>query len=174
MNGILLGQILIALAAWGVWIFFKTPAGKRWMDGKPNSSPNNQNDEAKTFNPNQNYSLVTPNTVKMKNQNASKIKFMECRMSGQESKFIMQMEHPQCLFQVLEFNDMEQYKAFAKKNDETEMPYTQVGSRMMALRLSCCIQFVEIRQDNANDIYKQVTAIELEAAKWYNEFLNQK
>ena len=92
----------------------------------------------------------------------------------EKSKRIMQMEHPQCLFQVLEFNDMEQYKAFAKLNDETEMPYTQVGSRMMALRLSCCIQFVEIRQDNANDIYKQVTAIEMEAAKWYNEFLNQK
>ena len=106
------------------------------------------------------------------NQNAAKIKFMECRMSGQESKFVMQMEYPQCLFQVIEFNDMEQYKAFAKKNDETEMPYTQVGSRMMALRLSCCIQFVEIRQDNANEIYKRVTEVEQEAAKWYDEFLS--
>lgn len=92
-------------------------------------------------------------------------------MSDQDSKFVMQMEYPQCLFQVLEFKDMEQYKAFAKKNSETEMPYTQVGSRMMALRLSCCIQFVEIRQDNANDIYKQVTEVEKEAAKWYNAFL---
>lgn len=110
----------------------------------------------------------------MKNQNASKIKFMECRMSGQPYKFVLQMEYPQCLFQVLEFKDMEQYQAFAKKNDETRMPYTQVGSRMMALRLSCCIQYIEIRQDNASDIAKQMETAELEAAKWYNEFINQK
>ena len=109
----------------------------------------------------------------MENKNAAKIKFMECRMSGQQSKFVMQMEHPQCLFQVLEFKDMEQYRAFAKKNDETEMPYTQVGARMMAIRLSCCIQYVAIRQDNATDIYKQVTEVEKEAAKWYNDFLNE-
>ena len=42
------------------------------------------------------------------NQNAAKIKFMESRMLGQESKFVMQMEYPQCLFQVIEFKDMEQ------------------------------------------------------------------
>ena len=110
----------------------------------------------------------------MKNQNAAKIKFMECRMSGQKSKFVMQMEHPQCLYQVLEFSDMEQYKAFAKANDATGMPYTQVGARMIALRLSCSIQHVEIRQDNANELGREILAIEKEAAKWYNEFLNEK
>ena len=97
---------------------------------------------------------------------------MECRMSGQESKFVMQMEYPQCLYQVLEFSDMEQYKAFAKANDATGMPYTQVGARMMALRLSCSIQHVEIRQDNAEQLGREILAIEKEAAKWYNEFLS--
>ena len=48
-----------------------------------------------------------------------------------------------------------------------------MGARMMAIRLSCCIQYVAIRQDNATDIYKQVTEVEKEAAKWYNEFLNE-
>lgn len=109
----------------------------------------------------------------MENQNAKKIKFMECRMSGQESKFVMQMEHPQCIFQVLKFKDMDQYKQFASANEKTGMSYTQVGSRMMALRLSCCIQFVEIRQDNAKQIAREMADAEREAAKWYNEFLNQ-
>lgn len=107
------------------------------------------------------------------NENASKIKFMECRMNGQPYNFVIQMEYPQCLFQVLEFKDINQYKAFAKANETTGMPYTQVGNRMMALRLSCCIQHVEIRQDNAKSIATEIAEAEKEAAKWYNEFLNQ-
>lgn len=122
--------------------------------------------------PGQNFGNIKTHTT-MENQNAKKIKFMECRMSGQESKFVMQMEHPQCIFQVLQFKDMEQYKAFAQANEATRMPYTQVGSRMMALRLSCCIQKVDIRQDNAQQIADEVKNAEKEAAKWYNEFLNQ-
>ncbi len=34
MYGMILGYSLIALAAIGVSLWFKTPAGKRWMDGK--------------------------------------------------------------------------------------------------------------------------------------------
>lgn len=34
MNGIILGYSLIALAVLGVTLWFKTPSGKKWMDGK--------------------------------------------------------------------------------------------------------------------------------------------
>ena len=34
MNGLILGYSLIALAVLGVTLWFKTPSGKKWMDGK--------------------------------------------------------------------------------------------------------------------------------------------
>ena len=34
MYGMVLGYSLIALAVFGLSLWFKTPAGKRWMDGK--------------------------------------------------------------------------------------------------------------------------------------------
>lgn len=108
----------------------------------------------------------------MENENAKKIGFMECRMSGQESKFVLQMEYPQCLFQVLEFKDMEQFREFSKVNSKTN-PFTQVGSRMVALRLSCAIQFVSITQQNASEVAKGIIETEKVAAKWYDEFLNE-
>lgn len=98
---------------------------------------------------------------------------MECRISGQPYKFVMQLQHPQCLFQVLEFKDMDQFWKFCEANTgDKGMPFTQVGSRMVALRLSCAIQFVEFGQDNASEVAKMLTDVEVEAAKWYNEFLN--
>lgn len=34
MSAMLLGYSLIAVAAVGLWLWFKTPSGKKWMDGK--------------------------------------------------------------------------------------------------------------------------------------------
>lgn len=34
MGAMLLGYSMIALAVLGVTLWFKTPSGKRWMDGK--------------------------------------------------------------------------------------------------------------------------------------------
>lgn len=34
MDGMILGYALIALAVLGVTLWFKTPSGKKWMDGK--------------------------------------------------------------------------------------------------------------------------------------------
>lgn len=34
MNGMILGYSFIALAVLGVALWFKTPSGKKWMDGK--------------------------------------------------------------------------------------------------------------------------------------------
>ena len=35
------------------------------------------------------------------NENASKIRFMECKMAGQPYNFVLQTTHPQYLYQVL-------------------------------------------------------------------------
>ncbi|MBR6538789.1 MAG: hypothetical protein IKT76_02895 [Bacteroides sp.] len=110
----------------------------------------------------------------MTNESASKIKFMECRMSGQPYKFVLQLTELQFLFQVLEFSDMEQYKQFAAANDKTGMPYIQVGSRMIALRLSACMQEYELRQDKVAELTRQYHEAIQGAAKWYDEFLSEK
>lgn len=46
------------------------------------------------------------------NENAVKIRFMECNMMGQPYKFVLQTTHPQYLYQVLEFKAMEQFRKF--------------------------------------------------------------
>ena len=112
------------------------------------------------------------NMIIMENENAKKIGFVECRMAGQPYKFVLQMEYPQCLFQVLEFKDMEQFRQFCEANSKKN-PFTQVGSRMVALRLSCAIQFVSITQQNASEVAKGIIETEKVAAKWYDEFLNE-
>lgn len=106
------------------------------------------------------------------NEIADKVKFMECRMSGQPYKFVMQLNYPQCMFQVLEFKDMDQFRQFSEINSKAN-PFTQVGSRMVALRLSCAVQFVEITQATAKEIAQNIIKTEKEAAKWYDDFLNE-
>ena len=53
------------------------------------------------------------------------------------------------------------------------MIHSQVGSRMMALRLSACLMDLELRQDNVKEKTEQLYGTIKDAAKWYNEFLNQ-
>ena len=72
-------------------------------------------------------------------------------MLGQPHKFVLQTVHPQYLYQVMEFKDMEQYKAFCSADKGTGMIHSQVGSRMMALRLSACLMELELRQDNVKE-----------------------
>ena len=110
----------------------------------------------------------------MTSENATRIKFMECRMMGEDSKFVLQMGGNQYLFQVLEFIDMKQYHAFAEANEKTGMPYTQVGSRMVALRFSGNIQHVTITQDTAREIAQGIVDVEQKAAKWYDQYLKSK
>lgn len=110
----------------------------------------------------------------MTNENASKIKFMECRMAGQPYKFVLQLTELQFLFQVLEFKDMDQFWKFCEANTGNNgRPFTQVGSRMVALRSSCCLQQFELRQDNVKELTKQYHEAIKEAAKWYNNYLNE-
>jgi len=111
----------------------------------------------------------------MENENAKKIGFVECRMAGQSYKFVLQTTGLQFMYQVLEFKDMEQFFQFCQANtcDKGE-PFTQVGSRMIALRTSCCLQTYELRQDKVEELTKQYHEAIKGAAKWYDEFLNDK
>ena len=109
----------------------------------------------------------------MENESAKKIGFVECRISGQPYKFVLQLTELQFMFQVLEFKDMEQYRAFSAENDKTGMPYIQVGSRMMALRTSACMQQYELRQDKVEELTRQYHDAINGAAKWYDQFLTE-
>ena len=106
------------------------------------------------------------------NENAKKIGFMECKMAGQPYKFVLQTTHPQYLYQVLPFKDMEQYFEFTKADADTGMIHAQVGTRMMALRLSTCLMELGLRQDNVQEVTKRLYDSIKEAAQWYDDFLN--
>lgn len=110
----------------------------------------------------------------MENENAAKIKFMECRMAGQPHKFVLQLTGYQFMYQVLEFKDMDKFRQFCQANtgDKGE-PFTQVGSRMVALRLSCCFQQYELRQDKVEELTRYFHDTTREAAKWYDNFLKE-
>lgn len=110
----------------------------------------------------------------MTNENAQKIQFMECRMAGQPYKFVLQLTGLQFMYQVLKFSDMDQFFQFCQANTgDKGQPFTQVGSRMVALRLSCCLQQFELRQDKVEELTRNLHESTREAAKWYDNFLNE-
>ena len=92
-------------------------------------------------------------------------------MAGQPHRFVLQTTPPQYLYQVLDFKDMEQYKAFCTADKGTGMIHAQVGTRMIALRLSTCLMDIGLRQDNVKEKTEQLYDTIKEAAKWYNDFL---
>ena len=107
------------------------------------------------------------------NENAVKIRFMECKMAGQPYKFVLQTTHPQYLYQVLEFKDMDQYWKFTQSDAAKNEFYRQVGSRMIALRMSSCLQKIDLRQDKVEEITKHLYDTIHEATKWYDDFLRE-
>ena len=107
------------------------------------------------------------------NENAVKIRFMECKMAGQPYKFVLQTTHPQYLYQVLEFKDMDQYWKFTQSDAAKNEFYRQVGSRMIALRMSSCLQKIDLRQDKVEEITKHLYDTIQEASKWYDDFLRE-
>ena len=109
----------------------------------------------------------------MINENAVKIRFMECKMAGQLYKFVLQTTHSQYLYQVLEFKDMDQYWKFTQSDAAKNEFYRQVGSRMIALRMSCCLQKIDLRRDKVKELTQQLYDTINEAAKWYDEFLDE-
>ncbi|MEE1092209.1 MAG: hypothetical protein UHZ01_03910 [Prevotella sp.] len=106
--------------------------------------------------------------VKM-NESAANIKFMECRMKGRQEKFVMQMEYPQCLFQVHEFESTQHY--LDTLHQSKSWVHTQVGCRNMALTFNGCMMHYEFGQDDASEKAKQLIEALKEAARWYDGFL---
>ena len=43
---------------------------------------------------------------------------------------------------------------------------------MIALRMSCCLQKIDLRQDKVKELTQQLYDTINEAAKWYDEFLS--
>lgn len=103
------------------------------------------------------------------NESAANIKFMECRMKGHKEKFVMQMEYPQCLFQVHEFESTQHY--LDTLHQSKSWVHTQVGCRNMALTFNGCMMFYEFGQDDASEKAKKIIDTLNEAARWYDEFL---
>ena len=109
--------------------------------------------------------------VKM-NESADNIGFVECRMKGNEAKWVMQLPYPQCYFQVHEFDNTEHY--MKTLGQSKQWLHAQVGSRMVALTFNGCMMHYEFNQDNANERGQHLINTLKEAAKWYDEFLKSK
>lgn len=109
--------------------------------------------------------------VKM-NESADNIGFVECRMKGNEAKWVMQLPYPQCYFQVHEFDNTEHYMQTLGQSEK--WLHAQVGSRMMALTFNGCMMHYEFNQDNATERGQNLINTLKEAAKWYDEFLKNK
>ena len=103
--------------------------------------------------------------------NASKI--TKCKIVGQLYKFVSETTHPQYLYQVFEFKDMEQFRKFCQCEAGNHEIFRQVGARMIALRMSCCLQKIDLRQDKVEEITKHLYDTIQEATKWYDDFLKE-
>ena len=68
---------------------------------------------------------------------------------------------------------MEQYMEFRKADSEKGMLHAQVGTRMIALRMSSCLLDIGLRQDNVQEVIKRMHDSIKEVAKWYDDFLNE-
>lgn len=106
------------------------------------------------------------------NESAERIGFVECRMAGNEEKWVMQLPYPQCLFQVHEFENTQHYMDTLGESDK--WVHRQVGSRMMALTFNGCIMHYAFTQDNAEERGRHLTDVLINAARWYDAFLKEK
>lgn len=106
------------------------------------------------------------------NESAENIGFVECRMKGNEAKWVMQLTYPQCYFQVHEFENTEHY--MKTLGQSKEWVHAQVGSRMMALTFNGCMMHLDFGQNDASETAQKLIASLKEAAKWYDEFLRSK
>ena len=113
----------------------------------------------------------TPEGAKV-NESAESIGFVECRMKGNEAKWVMQLVPPQGYYQVHEFENTEHYLKTLGQSEE--WVHAQVGSRMMALTFNGCMMHVDFGQDDASETAQKLIESLKEAAKWYDEFLKSK
>ena len=86
--------------------------------------------------------------------NASKI--TKCKIVGQLYKFVSETTHPQYLYQVFEFKDMEQFRKFCQCEAGNHEIFRQVGARMIALRMLSCLQKIDLRQDKVKELTQQL------------------
>ena len=68
---------------------------------------------------------------------------------------------------------MEQFRKFCQCEAANHEIFRQVGARMIALRMSCCLQKIDLRQDKVEEITKHLYDTIQEATKWYDDFLKE-
>ena len=105
------------------------------------------------------------------NDSAETIGFVECRMKGNTAKWVMQLTYPQCYYQVHEFESTQHYLDTLAKNPD--WLHAQVGSRCIALTFNGCMMHYAFDQDNASERAQHLISIHKEAAKWYEEYLEE-
>jgi hypothetical protein len=108
--------------------------------------------------------------VKM-NESAESIGFVECRMKGNDIKWVLQLSYPQCFFQVHEFASTQEYLDTLHKSPN--WVHTQVGNRNMALTFNGCMMHYSFGQDNASERAKHLIEVLKQAARWYDEMLGE-
>ena len=109
--------------------------------------------------------------IKM-DESAENIGFVECRMKGNEAKWVMQLTYPQCYFQVHEFDNTEHYMQTLGQSEK--WLHAQVGNRMVALTFNGCMMHYEFNQNNATERGQNLISTLKEATRWYDEFLKSK
>lgn len=95
-----------------------------------------------------------------------KIKFLLCETPLWEGQFLLQVEDPQILFQILVFTDAAQYADFLAS---CKRPSAQVPGYNAALLISSALQDVGLTQDNAMELYRKAQQVKEEAAQWLAE-----
>ena len=65
---------------------------------------------------------------------------------------------------------MDQYWKFTQSDAEKNEFYRQVGTRMVTLRMSSCLQKIDLRQDKVEEITKHQYDTTQQVTKWYDDF----
>ncbi len=96
-----------------------------------------------------------------------KIGFLLCQNptlgTGQ---FVLQAGGPQYIYQILMFENDDQYKAFQVLTKEK---YLKLEGYRIAIRLSCALQKVDVTQNNARDVCQSINQVMGESLNWYAE-----
>ena len=88
------------------------------------------------------------------------------RIEGRDELFIRQLDGPQYLFQVLEFESEAQLvQAVSKMQDRV----VRIVPSLVCLRFAGNLQHVDVGQDNYMDLLADIDQVRKEAAAWLRE-----
>lgn len=93
-------------------------------------------------------------------------KFTYHRIEGRPELFVRQLDGPQYLFQVIEFESEAQLvQAVSKMQDRV----VRIVPSLVCLRFSGNLQHVDVGQDNYKEVLADIDQVRKEAAAWLRE-----